>query len=112
AAAQGPGSRAMLFAGGRLIVGDGRVIERGSFIVQNHLIVKVGRADEVQAPAGAGAATVDLQGRTVMPALVNAHSHLGWEKYTSWGSANFTRSNLIDHLNRHAYYGVGTVIST
>ena len=53
-----------------------------------------------------------LQGRTVMPALVNAHSHLGWEKYTSWGSANFTRENLIDHLNRHAYYGVGTVIST
>jgi imidazolonepropionase-like amidohydrolase len=47
-----------------------------------------------------------------MPAIVNAHSHLGWEKYTSWGSQNFTRENLIDHLYRHAYYGVGTVIST
>ena len=34
------------------------------------------------------------------------------EKYTSWGSENFTRENLIDHLNRHAYYGIGTVIST
>jgi imidazolonepropionase-like amidohydrolase len=43
---------------------------------------------------------------------VNAHTHLGWEAYTSWGSQNFTRDNLIDHLYRHAYYGVGTVIST
>ena len=111
-AAQGAASRVMLFSGGRLIVGDGRVIEPGAFVVQNHLLVKVGPADEIQAAAGAGAVTVDLQGRTVMPALVNAHSHLGWEKYTSWGSENFTRSNLIDHLNRHAYYGVGTVIST
>jgi imidazolonepropionase-like amidohydrolase len=47
-----------------------------------------------------------------MPAIVNAHSHLGWEKYTSWGAQNFTRENLIDHLYRHAYYGVGTVVST
>ena len=28
------------------------------------------------------------------------------------GRQNFTRENLIDHLDRHAYYGVGTVIST
>ena len=47
-----------------------------------------------------------------MPALVNTHAHLGWEGYTSWGSANFTRDTLIDHLHRHAYYGVGTIIST
>ncbi len=47
-----------------------------------------------------------------MPALVNAHSHLGWEGYTSWGSQNMTRANLIDHLNRHAYYGVGTTAGT
>ena len=28
------------------------------------------------------------------------------------GQPDFTRDNLIDHLYRHAYYGVGTVIST
>ena len=32
--------------------------------------------------------------------------------YTGWGSDRFTRDNLIDHLYRHAYYGVGTIIST
>ena len=99
-----------LFTGGRLIVGDGRVIEEAAFLVRDELMVRVGSADEVPAPPEAR--VVDLTGRTVMPALVNTHAHLGWEQYASWGAENFTRENLIDHLHRHAYYGVGTVIST
>jgi imidazolonepropionase-like amidohydrolase len=99
-----------LFTGARVIVGDGTVIENAAFVVRDHLFMEVGQAGSIQAPPGI--ATVNLGGLTVMPAIVNAHSHLGWEKYTSWGSQNFTRENLIDHLYRHAYYGVGTVIST
>ena len=72
--------------------------------------MRVGNAGAVQAPPDAR--VVDLTGRTVMPALVNTHAHLGWERYTSWRAENFTRENLVDHLHRHAYYGVGTVIST
>ena len=99
-----------LFTGARVIVGDGRVIEEAAFLVRGDLIVRVGSAGEVTAPPEA--TVVDLTGRTVMPALVNTHAHLGWEQYTSWGSGNFTRENLVDHLHRHAYYGVGTIIST
>lgn len=99
-----------LFTGARVIVGDGTVIEGADFLVQDHKFMELGKAGSVR--AAPGIATVDLDGRTIMPAIVNAHSHLGWEKYTSWGSENFTRENLIDHLYRHAYYGVGTVIST
>ena len=93
-----------------MIVGDGRVIEGAEFLVRDGVIVRVGSAGELT--AAPGATVVDLSGRTVMPALVNTHAHLGWERYTSWGSENFTRENLVDHLHRHAYYGVGTVIST
>ena len=107
-AAATPGVR--LFTGGRVIVGDGRVIEDAAFLVRGDLIVRVGNAGEVPAPPEAS--VVDLTGRTVMPALVNTHAHLGWERYASWGSENFTRENLVDHLHRHAYYGVGTIIST
>ena len=99
-----------LFTGARVIVGDGSVIDEGAFLVRGDRIVRVGSAGEVPAPPGAS--VVDLTGRTVMPALVNTHAHLGWERYTSWGAGNFTRENLIDHLHRHAYYGVGTIIST
>jgi imidazolonepropionase-like amidohydrolase len=105
-----PSANGTLFSGARVIVGDGTTIEEAAFLVQDHKIMEVGQAGAIQAPAGV--ATVNLAGRTVMPAIVNAHSHLGWEAYTSWGSGNFTRENLIDHLYRHAYYGVGTVIST
>ena len=104
------GAVVRLFTGGRVIVGDGRVIEDAAFLVRGDVIVRVGNAGEVPAPPAAS--VVDLTGRTVMPALVNTHAHLGWEKYTSWGSENFTRENLVDHLLRHAYYGVGTIIST
>ena len=87
-----------LFTGARVIVGDGHVIDEGAFLVRGDLIVRVGSAGEVAPPPGAS--VVDLTGRTVMPALVNTHAHLGWERYTSWGSGNFTRENLIDHLQR------------
>ena len=104
------GAAVRLFTGARVIVGDGRVIEDAAFLVRGDRIVQVGNAGEVQAPPEAS--VVDLTRRTVMPALVNTHAHLGWERYTSWGSENFTRENLVDHLHRHAYYGVGTIIST
>jgi imidazolonepropionase-like amidohydrolase len=102
--------RPLIFRGARVIVGDGRVIDDAALVVRDGMIIQVADSREVVAPAGAVA--IDLRGKTVTPAMVNAHSHLGWEKYTSWGSQNFTRENLIDHLYRHAYYGVGTVIST
>src|SRR5262245_28568029 len=102
--------RPLLFRGARVIVGDGRVIDDGAFVLQGGLLMQVGRSGQLTVPSNAVA--IDVRGKTIMPAIVNAHSHLGWEKYTSWGSQNFTRDNLIDHLYRHAYYGIGTVIST
>jgi imidazolonepropionase-like amidohydrolase len=100
----------VFFQGARVIVGDGRVIDDAALLVQDGLLMEVGRNGTFATPSGA--VVVNVRGKTMMPAIVNAHSHLGWEKYTSWGAGNFTRENLIDHLYRHAYYGVGTVIST
>jgi imidazolonepropionase-like amidohydrolase len=108
---QSPGSSsAVLYEGARLIIGDGSApIEDGAFVVQNGRIGAVGRRGGVTAPAGA--ARVDLTGKTVMPAMVNVHVHIGYEAYTSWRAENYSAQNVLDHLQREAYYGVGATQS-
>ena len=106
-----PASNAVIYEGARLILGDASApIENGAFVVQNGRFIAVGRRGAVSAPAGA--TRVDLTGKTVMPAMVNAHVHFGYERFTkAAGEAlpeNFTPANLLDHLQREAFYGVGT----
>jgi imidazolonepropionase-like amidohydrolase len=94
-----------LFEGARLIAGDGRApIEGSAFIVEGGRISDVGRKGEVRTPKGA--ARVDLTGKTIIPALVDAHSHIGYMKDLTSGPQNYTRDNILDHLHRFAYFGV------
>src|SRR4029079_543286 len=89
----GPG----LFEGARLITGTtGAPIESSAFLVENGRFTKVGRKGDVQAPAGA--ARVDLTGKTVMPALIDIHNHLGWtnHKTNQATKTSFTRELVID----------------
>lgn len=104
-------SAAVLYEGGRLIAGDGSSpIESGAFLVVNGRIAAVGQKGAVRVQSGT--TRVDLTGKTVMPAMVNAHAHFGYERFTTAeGEAlpeNFTQENLLDHLQREAFYGVGT----
>jgi imidazolonepropionase-like amidohydrolase len=106
---RGP-SGVVIYEGGRLIVGDGSApIEGGAFVVQNGRISAVGRQGSIAAPAGA--ARVDLTGKTVMPAMINVHVHIGYEGYTSWGAENYTPQNVLDHLQREAFYGTAATQS-
>ena len=99
----------LLLEGARLILGDGDLIENGALLIEGDRILQVGTTGEVTAPPGA--TTIDLTGKTIIPALIDAHAHLGYEGYTSWGSQNYSRENLIEHLERYAYYGFGAVFS-
>src|SRR5262245_57580702 len=101
-----------VFEGARLITGDGSgPIENSAFIVENNQFTGVGRKGELQIPAGA--TRVNLKGKTVMPAKVDMHGHLGYENVVDGTTAkeNFTRENLIDHLERYAYLGFSAVVS-
>ena len=112
AAAQAPRPAVTVFEGARLIVGDGSAIENAAFVVENGRFTAVGRNGQVTVPAGA--ARVDLSGKTVMPAIVDAHGHPGFVDAATgqMSKANFTRENYIDHLQRYAYHGVAATIST
>src|SRR6266851_8922907 len=107
-------SGSALYEGARLIIADSSApIESGAFVVQNGHIGAIGKKGAIEAPAGA--IRVDLTGKTVMPAIVNLHAHIGYERFTTRGdspaaSDNFTPENVLDHLQRQAFYGVGTVL--
>ena len=102
-------SDVIAFEGARLIVGDGSVIEEGILVLNGSRIVAAGSSREVAVPDGAP--TVDLSGKTVIPALIDVHAHLGYEGYESWSAANYSRDNVIEHLERYAYYGFAAVFS-
>ncbi len=107
AAGQAPAARGpvIFFEGARLITGDGGVpLERSAFVVDRGRFTRVGRRGEVQAPSGA--VRVDLTGKTVVPALVDAHSHIGYMHDLTSGPQNYTRENILDHMRRFAYFGV------
>ena len=93
-------------------MGDGGPpIERSAFIVESDKFTSVGRQGEISLPQSA--ARVNLAGKTVMPAMIDVHSHLGFldQMDGTMSKANFNRKNLVDHLNRYAYHGFAAVIS-
>ena len=99
APAQTPASAVTVFEGARLITGDGRApLENASFVVDGARFTQVGSAASVRVPAGA--TRVRLAGKTVMPAIVDTHTHLSQ-----------TRDALLDDLRRRAYWGVGAAQS-
>ncbi len=105
-----PQTNDVIYEGARLIIGDATApIENGTFVVRNGHITAIGSKGSIKVPAGA--ARVDLTGKTVMPAMNNAHLHIGYEGYVSWSVENHSPENVLDHLEREAFYGVGAALS-
>ena len=84
--------------GARVIVGDGRVIENATVVMQGERITQVGPAATVKAPAGA--TRVSVAGKTLMPAIVDAHVH-----------TSTTQPELTADLRQRAQFGIGAALS-
>ena len=102
-------ARSYLLDNVRVIIGDGSVLESGALLVDGGRISAVGLRSEIEPELSVE--VIDLSGKTIMPALIDSHAHLGYEGHTSWGAENYSRENLIDHLQRYAYYGFSAVFS-
>lgn len=99
----GPGVQAQgpvtAFVGARVIPGDGRApIENATIVVANGRITEVGSSASAKVPAGA--TRVELAGKTVMPAIIDTHVHLGT-----------TRDALVTDLRQRAYFGISAALS-
>jgi imidazolonepropionase-like amidohydrolase len=89
----------VLLTNARVITMKGdEVIEHGDVLVTDNRIVSVGRRGTVKAPAGAQ--VVDVTGKTIMPGLVDVHSHM-------WAPRGLHQTEVWQYFANLAY-GVTT----
>jgi imidazolonepropionase-like amidohydrolase/Tol biopolymer transport system component len=72
-------SGAIALVGARVITmaGAPRPIENATILVEGNRIAAVGPSGSVRVPAGA--ARIDVKGKTIMPGIIDAHAHVGGE---------------------------------
>jgi imidazolonepropionase-like amidohydrolase len=78
-------------------------------VIEGGTIRAVGPAANLKIPAGAS--TVDLTGKFLIPGIINLHAHLGLTKGLIADASNHTRENIESDLRTYATYGVTTVVS-
>jgi len=104
-------TRQIVLKGALLIDGTGRpAIEHSVLVIEGDHVVAVGNAGTVSIPSGADVR--DVSGKTIMPALINLHGHLGLSSNGADSVAgNYTQENVLKQLNKYLSYGVATVAS-
>ena len=95
------------FVGARVIDGSGQTIDKAVIVVRDGRIDSIGPASSVRPPAGA--TTIDLSGKFVIPGLISTHVHIS----DAQGSKPraYTDENTLRQLGLFARYGVTTVWS-
>jgi imidazolonepropionase-like amidohydrolase len=86
--------------------------EHVDITLRSGLIESVGPAAQGRAAGAGGVAIVDCTGKTVIPGLISAHSHLGVIENNADSSATaFNLPNVTAALNLFERYGVTTIVS-
>lgn len=101
---------AEVFRNFTLIDGTGSApVSDAAMVVEDGRVSWVGPASALEAPAGAE--TVDLGGKYVMPGIIDLHVHLGNVVDLTQDKKFYTRESIEKDLKTYASYGVTTVVS-
>jgi imidazolonepropionase-like amidohydrolase len=93
-----------------LIDGTGHAeLPNAAMILENGRIAWVGPAAKLKPPPSAP--VTDLQGKYMMPGIINLHVHLGATVGLDQNEKFFTPENVEKDLKTYASYGVTTVLS-
>jgi imidazolonepropionase-like amidohydrolase len=103
-------ARPIVLKGARLIDGTGHAaIENSVLVIEGNHVVAAGKAGSVSIPKDAD--VKDVSGKTIMPALINLHGHLGLSTNGADVAGQYTQENVVNQLNKYLAYGVATVAS-
>lgn len=94
---------ALLLKGGTLIDGTGSApLPDAAVLIEDGKVAAVGKASEVQAPAGA--TVIDTTGKTILPGLIDVHVHLATN--ANPGPTDFMAWNVLTPENMKLMHGV------
>src|SRR5574340_754073 len=93
-----------------LIDGTGNPAVAGAaMVIENGRIARIGSARRLAIPPGAQ--VIELDGKFVMPGIINLHGHVGNTVDLTQDAKFYTRENIEKNLRTYASYGVTTVLS-
>ncbi|REL24928.1 hypothetical protein DYD21_15495 [Rhodohalobacter sp. SW132] len=88
---------------------ESTAIENAALVTHNGTVLEIIEMNDPDFPEEAE--TVDLDGRYIVPGLINAHGHVGMADGLQTGSDIHSEENVIDQLKLYAAYGITTVVS-
>jgi imidazolonepropionase-like amidohydrolase len=107
-ASNAPAGGAKVFYGMRLIDGTGAApLEDAAMLVVDGRVAAFGPRTTLEIPSDA--TFIDLTGKTVIPALIDAHSHLGIIAGNTISTDHYTPERVNGQLRTFAAYGVHAV---
>src|SRR5262245_11699335 len=96
--------------GARVIDGAGGApIDSATIVIRDGRIVAIGPSANTSVPDGAE--IVDYSGKTIIPGLISAHSHVGIFVGLKAAAENYNRESILRQLRQLEAYGVTTVMS-
>jgi imidazolonepropionase-like amidohydrolase len=103
-------SAAIVFKGAQLIDGTGApAIKKSVLVIEGDRITAVGKEGKVHYPKNAR--VIEVEGRTIMPGIINGHGHLGLVVGTQNRADGYTRENVESALVQYEQYGVTSMMS-
>lgn len=89
-----------------LIDGTGSAVQKGvDILIQGDSIVKIQKGI-----TATGATQVDILGKTLIPSLISAHTHVGTLKGNTSNAENYTKENVLRQLKKYQDYGINNIL--
>lgn len=106
-----------VFRGGTLIDGTGRTpIKDSIVVVEGSRIKSVGKEEEIEVPRGERVETIDVNGKTILPGLIDTHVHiymngeaLGVYELPLHQNTMFVAVKAVPYLKRTLEMGITTL---